>query len=103
MSNYDFDEKRDFVRMNIETQITYTVKSSDGQIHHGRSEDLSATGLYMHTDYELSEGDEISIVMNPSGDRLPPFTAEGKILRVTIDEADKQNAYHASVTLTKTS
>jgi len=103
MSDYGYDEKRNFVRMNIETQITYTVKNSDGQPHHGRSGDLSATGLYMHTDYKLSEGDEISIVMNPSGDRLPPFTAEGKILRVTIDEGHKQNTYHASVTLTKTS
>jgi len=103
MSDYGSDEKRNFVRMNIETQITYTVKNSDGQPHHGRSGDLSATGLYMHTDYKLSEGDEISIVMNPSGDRLPPFTAEGKILRVTIDEGHKQNAYHVSVTLTKTS
>jgi len=103
MSDSNYDEKRDFVRMNIETQITYTVKGSDGQVHHGTSGDLSATGLYMHTDFGLSEDDEISIVMNPNGDRLPPFTAEGKVLRVTLDEGDKQNSYHVSITLTQTS
>ncbi len=103
MVDHNYDEKRDFVRMNIETQITYTVKNSDGQSHQGRSGDLSATGLYMHTDFKLSEGDEISIVMNPSGDRLPPFTADGKVLRVTIDEGDQQISYHVSVTLTETS
>jgi len=103
MSGYDYEEKRDFVRMNIETQISYTVKNSDGQTHHGESGDLSATGLYMHTDFELSEDDEISIVMNPSGDRLPPFTANGKVLRVTTDEGDKQNSYHVSITLITTS
>lgn len=103
MSDHNYDEKRDFVRMNIETQITYTVKNSAGQPHHGKSGDLSATGLYMHTDFELSEGDEISLVMNPSGERLPPFTADGKVLRVTLDEGDKQNSYHVSVALTKTS
>jgi len=103
MSDHNYDEKRDFVRMNIETQITYTIKNSDGQTHHGQSGDLSATGLYMHTDFELSEEDEISIVMNPNGDRLPPFTAEGRVLRVTADEGDEQNSYHVSVTLIKTS
>jgi len=99
MSDHDYDEKRDFVRMNIETQITYTVKNSDGQTHHGKSGDLSATGLYMDTDFALSEGDEIDIIMNPNGDRLPPFIAEGKVLRVTNDD----NKFQVSVTLTKTS
>ena len=103
MVDHNYDEKRDFVRMNLETQITYTVKNSDGQSHQGKSGDLSATDLYMHTDFKLSEGDEISIVMNPSGDRLPPFTANGKVLRVTTDEGDKQTSYHVSVTLTETS
>jgi len=102
MSDHNYDEKRDFVRMNIETQITYTIKNSDGQTHQGKSGDLSATGLYMETDFALSEGDEIDIVMNPNGDRLPPFIAEGKVIRVTNNDSD-ESKFHVSVTLTKTS
>ena len=102
MSGHDYDEKRDFLRMNIDTLITYTVKNSDGQSHQGNSGDLSATGLYMTTDFALSEGDAIDIIMSPNGDRLPPFTAEGKVIRITNDD-DNDELFHVSVTLTKTS
>ena len=101
MADRDYDEKRNFVRMNIETQITYKVKNSDGQSHHGVSGDLSATGLYMVTDFALKEGEEIELVMNTSNERLPPFVAEGIILRTSVDENNK-NKFHVSIQLTQT-
>ena len=97
----EHEEKRHFVRMNIETQVTYSIKGED-TTHHGISGDLSATGLHMVTDYKPAENDIISIVMNPSGDRLPPFVAEGKVMRVVPDENNVNN-FHVSVELTKTS
>ncbi len=100
MADHVYDEKRNFVRMNIETQITYKVKGSDGQSYTGTSENLSATGLSMDTSHELTAGDEIELIMNPNGDRLPPFVAEGVVLRV--DRRD-DNKFHASVSLTTTS
>jgi len=102
MTDYDYDEKRDFSRMSIETQITYKIQGSDGQSHSGISGDLSATGLYMETDFSPEEGDKIELVMNPNGDRLPPFVAEGNVIRVTVSEKDA-NKFHVSVQLTKTS
>jgi len=102
MSNHVYDEQRNFFRMSIETQITYTIKNSDGRSHHGISSDLSATGIYMCTESALKEGDEIELVLNPSGDRLPPFVAEGRVLRTTIAENDT-NKFHVSIELTKTS
>jgi len=102
MSNHDYDEQRNFFRMSIKTQITYKVKNSDGRSHLGISGDLSATGLYMSTDFALKEGDEIELVMNPSGDRLPPFVAEGTVLRTTIAE-NNINKFDVSIELTKTS
>ena len=98
----EHEEKRHFVRMNIETQVTYSIKGENAISHHGTSGDLSATGLHMITDYAPTENDIISIVMNPSGDRLPPFVAEGKVMRVKADENDA-NKFHVSVELTQTS
>lgn len=102
MANHHYDEQRNFVRMRVETQVTYTVKGSEGLTHHGISNDLSATGLYMITDFAPAVGDVINIIMNPSGDRLPPFVAEGNVVRIKVDEknADK---FHVSVELTQTS
>jgi hypothetical protein len=100
MTDYDYDEKRDFLRMNIETQITFTIKGSDSQSHHGLCDNLSATGLSMITSYALEEGCKIELIMNPNGDRLPPFVAEGTVLRVEAKGSDK---FHASISMTKTS
>jgi c-di-GMP-binding flagellar brake protein YcgR len=95
------DEKRNFARMSVSTQVTYTVLGQSQIAHHGTSGDLSATGLSMVTDYKLVEGDEISIVMNPSSERLPPFVAEGRVVRSVPDE-DHPNKFKVSVELTKT-
>jgi hypothetical protein len=102
MSNHDYDEQRHFTRMVIKTQVTYTIKNSDGVSHQGVSGDLSASGLYMLTDIALKHGDEISLVMNPSDDRFPPFIAEGTVLRSTPTEHDPDK-FHVSMQLTKTS
>ena len=101
MSGHNYEEKRDFVRMRIETQVTYTVKGSGDKTHHGDSQNLSATGLYMTTDYAPAVGEEIKIVMNPSSDRLPPFATEGKVIRCVVDDKDA-NLFHVSVELLQT-
>lgn len=97
MPDYTYEEQRDFARMSIETQVTYTVKNTDGQSYSGTSNDLSATGLAMTTGYKLAVGDKIDIVMNASGDRLPPFVAEGKVIRV---ETNNNKAFNVSISLT---
>ncbi len=97
MTDYTYDEKRNFARMSIETQVTYTIKSSSDSPHHGTSTDLSATGLAMTTDYELAVDDEIEIIMNAASDRLPPFVADGRVLRV---ESNDNNTFDVSISLT---
>ena len=98
----EHEEKRHFVRMNIETQVTYSIQGENDTTHRGISGDLSATGLHMVTDHKPAENDIVSIVMNPSGDRLPPFVAEGKVVRVEPDESNTNN-FHVSIELTKIS
>ena len=97
MIDYTYDEKRDFSRMSVEVQVTFTVKGSGETPHHGISSDLSATGLAMTTDYKLAVADEIEIVMNAADERLPPFIADGEVLRV---EANSDNSYEVSIALT---
>lgn len=98
MTDNNYQEKRGFVRMGIETQVTYTIKNNGGISHHGYSQNLSATGLYMTTDYKPNLGDKIEIVMNPSGDRLLPFVAAGNVIRCEQDN-NNENIFHVSVNL----
>jgi c-di-GMP-binding flagellar brake protein YcgR len=97
MTDYTYDEKRNFARMSIDTQVAYTVKNSSDTIYHGTSHDLSATGLAMTTDYELAVGDEIEIVMNAADERLPPFIADGNVLRVVSND---NKTFDVSISLT---
>ena len=100
MNNHGYEEQRNFPKMKIKTNVTYKVKHSNGH-HHGTTGDLSASGLYMQTDFQLKEGDEIELVLTPNNDQLPPYVAEGKVVRMTKDE-NEPNQFHVSLILTKT-
>ncbi|MFW5451017.1 MAG: PilZ domain-containing protein [Methylophagaceae bacterium] len=98
MADDHYQEKRDFIRMRVDTQVTYTLNGESDSIHHGTSIDLSATGLYMVTDYAPKVNDNVDILMNPNSERLPPFSATGKVTRCTADN-DNKNLYHVSIEL----
>jgi len=85
MVAHNYDEKRTFIRMQVETMVTYTI-NDDSTKHSGVSLDLSATGLQMRSDYAPAEGAEIDVMMNTTSDRFPPFTAKGRVIRVIPDE-----------------
>jgi hypothetical protein len=85
MVAHNYDEKRTFIRMQVETLVTYTI-DGDATNHSGISLDLSATGLQMRSDYAPSEGAEIEVMMNTTSDRFPPFTAKGRVIRVIPDD-----------------
>ncbi len=86
-------EKRDYLRMNIETPVTYTVLGKSGVAHIGISQDFSATGLYMIGDFALASGDEIEFELNPSNQKLTPFIAKATVLSCSPDK-DNTNTFH---------
>jgi len=94
------DEKRQFQRLNVETDLSFQVGDRD-IIHQGKSVDLSATGLHLMAAIAPQKGESIAIVMHPNNERLPPFEAEGEILRVDADTEDK-GLFHIFISLTNT-
>lgn len=101
MTENAYEEKRGFVRMRIDTLVTFTIKGNDSQCYHGNSYDLSATGLKMTTEDKPNVGDEIELIMNSGDHKLPPFIAEGKVVRCDVDSSNSA-LYHVSIELTKT-
>ena len=91
-------EKRDFLRMSIETPVTYTVKGKSDISHIGISQDFSATGLYMISDFAPAVGDEVEFGINPSNQRLTPFIAKATVLSCTRDE-ENINTFHIKAEL----
>lgn len=81
MAKHNYQEKRDFGRMHIETQVTYTVNDDNDKSYHATSQNLSATGICMMTERALVLGNKVNIIMNAGNDRLQPFVADGEVLR----------------------
>jgi Tfp pilus assembly protein PilZ len=96
-----YEEKRGFVRMQIDTLVTFTIKGKSEKTYHGISQNLSATGLYMTTEDAVNIDDEVEFIMNSSNQKLPPFVAAGKVIRCETDQTDSK-LYHVSVSLSET-
>lgn len=98
MTTHNYDEKRGFFRMQIETPVMFKLKGQTDITHHGLSHDLSATGLLMSSDFAPQHSDELEIIIDSQSEHFPPFTAEGKVLRVDADPTEPSR-YQISVEL----
>lgn len=98
---HDYEEKRLFFRMRLETEVSFSVKGQTNKTYRGVSQDLSAAGLLMHSDFPPELDTELSIEITTDNDRLPPFVAEGKVIRVEPNNP-QPGRYLISVALTAT-
>ncbi|MBL1321640.1 MAG: PilZ domain-containing protein [Methylophaga sp.] len=101
MSENDLAERRNCIRIPIETLITFTIDSNDGLTYQGTSQNLCSNGIYITTDYAAKLDDHIKIVLDTYEDNIEPLIAEGKVVRCRFD---KKNAdlFHISVEFSET-
>jgi hypothetical protein len=85
MSPNDYDEKRAYHRMKIDTPITFSLSGDKGITYQGISKNLSASGLLIQSDFSPSENVGLEIVMDTGNDRFSPFIIQGRVLRVEAD------------------
>lgn len=97
----DYEEKRSFTRMQVKTTVRFSVNRNSDVTYQGLSRDLSATGLLMQADYAPPVGAELHLEMHTDNERLPPFVADGEVLRVEADPEDSDK-YLISVVLNST-
>jgi len=79
MNERTFNEKRDFIRMKINSPVTVMHAGSS---YKAICKDLSGTGLSIQTDQALPVGDDVTISIEQDGKSHLPFNAEAKISRV---------------------
>ncbi|WP_148863185.1 PilZ domain-containing protein [Marinobacter fonticola] len=75
----EFSEKRDFHRMQVNTEITIT--DSEGSQHNGICKDLSGTGMQILLDSSFAEGSRLHTVLPSTSDQFPPFETVAEVLR----------------------
>lgn len=79
----DYSEKRDFHRMQVDSEIEIT--DSKGDVFNGICRDLSATGMQIFVQQPVAVGQELKAVLKGTGDEIPPLETICEVLRCDAD------------------
>jgi hypothetical protein len=80
----DIEEKRDFIRMQLDCQAHCTDLQS-GERFTGRARDLSGKGLCLELDRSLPPGTRLEVRIEPEKAVVPPLHAVVEVVRVEPD------------------
>jgi hypothetical protein len=82
----NYDEKRSFIRMEIDCDITYKLADSD-TLHSGRCSSISGAGVSFISDCSFDLGKAMEINVTPKSNVTPSMTAFIEVIRSTqLDE-----------------
>ncbi len=76
----DYEEKRDFIRMNTRHVLQFRKIGSD-DVQQGVCCNLSATGIMFTTEQEIPQGTELAVTITPQHSVVSPFNAVIKVVR----------------------
>jgi len=92
----DYSEKRDFIRMQIETEITLT---QGGQRYKATCLDLSSTGMQVVAATQFQMGDKVSVHIPSEHSELRGLDAETEVVRVGVHSDGQQSLGLAIVSM----
>lgn len=93
----DYSEKRNFFRMNMECDMSYSINGS-GEQKCGNIKNLSGDGISFLIDQAVEEGTEVHIAITPENTVTPPLNITVEVLR--CDQTDN-NKYEVAGNITK--
>ena len=74
-------DRRDFIRMDVETEIRVT-RAATKQVVTGKCLNLSSTGLAAILNEALDMGEEVEVFIDSIGNQIRPLEAVAKVQRV---------------------
>ncbi|GAB6042493.1 PilZ domain-containing protein [Endothiovibrio diazotrophicus] len=86
--SHEYDEKRNFFRMTVDSPMTFRIEGSD-QACHGIAKDLSAIGMLFLSEQGAPVGAKVEVSMGSKDSLVPPLRARGKVLRVSTVEGNQ--------------
>lgn len=78
----EYDEKRDFIRIDIDCEIAYKKADSDDEELIGQVSNLSGRGMMFITDDEIEKNCTLEINIKPANILTPSLHANVKVVRV---------------------
>lgn len=87
-SERNYSEKRDFIRMNVDTPVTLFC---NGLSFAGNCIDLSSTGMQVEAATALRLGDKVRVSIASSHNELKGLDAETEVVRVDSLDGGRQS------------
>ncbi|WP_246841129.1 PilZ domain-containing protein [Hahella sp. CCB-MM4] len=84
----DYAEKRDFIRMKVDSEITLK-DSSSGESFKGICRDLSGTGMSIEVGQPFEAGYELNTSLPSNNEAFPSFDTTVKVLRCSELENER--------------
>ena len=81
----DYAEKRDFLRMPIDCELSFSQAGSSKQ-YQGSVINLSSKGILFTSTEKFDEGTALDITLTPSNSATPPMEAAGIVTRVSDND-----------------
>jgi hypothetical protein len=81
----DYAEKRDFLRMPIDCELSFAVENSTKQ-YHGKVINLSSKGILFASNQKFPPHTTLEITLTPSNSATPPMQATVVVARVSSNE-----------------
>lgn len=82
-SERSYNEKRDFIRMKINSQLTMR---QNGQDYEGICKDLSGAGMYVRSEQSFEPGSKLEVSIAQQGETHLPFNATAEVSRIEPTE-----------------
>lgn len=82
MTMRNYNEKRDFIRMKVDTQVELRVCDSE-RVLQGICRDLSGTGMAVEINEDVAVGTNLLACLASSNSKFPPFEANVQVVRST--------------------
>jgi len=93
----NFDDKRDFYRMMLNSEVIVTIidDEANSQIT-ATCRDLSATGLAIETDRPLAIATQVKIKLDSASGQVQSLDMRGKVVRI---EEEGEGCYLVGITI----
>lgn len=93
----DYEEKRDFIRMNAEHALQFKEVGSD-ETQQGVCCNLSATGIMFTTEQDIPQGAELEVNITPQYSVVSPFDAVVTVVRTQSGVVPSQYTVAGKIT-----
>ncbi|RGP39509.1 PilZ domain-containing protein [Colwellia ponticola] len=92
-----FEDKRDFYRMMLNSEVAVTVIDEEINTHMSATcRDLSATGMAFEIDHPLALSTQVNVKVDSAGSQIQALDVSGRVVRV---EQESNNCYLIGITI----